>query len=59
VRAEGKFTIPSTIGDEKRFNPFLRTDSAELRANLRKIDPSVGDEPVAIFAKTRELKDRF
>ena len=25
----------------------------------RKIDPSVGDEPVAIFAKTRELKDRF
>jgi len=59
TRGEGKFTIPSTIGDEKRFNPFLRTDSAELRANLRKIDPSVGDEPVAIFAKTRELKDRF
>ena len=59
MRAEGKFTIPSTIGDEKRFNPFLRTDSAELRASLRKIDPTVGDEPVAIFAKTRELKDRF
>jgi hydroxyacylglutathione hydrolase len=59
TRAEGKFTIPSTVGDEKRFNPFLRTDSAELRANLRKIDPSVGDEPVAVFAKTRELKDRF
>jgi hypothetical protein len=30
-----------------------------LRASLRKIDPSVGDEPVAIFARTRELKDRF
>lgn len=59
TRAEGKFTIPSTIGDEKRFNPFLRTGSAELRASLRKIDPSVGDEPLAIFAKTRELKDRF
>jgi len=59
TRAEGKFTVPSTIGDEKRFNPFLRTDSAELRASLRKIDPAVGDEPVAVFAKTRELKDRF
>jgi hydroxyacylglutathione hydrolase len=59
MRAEGKFTVPSTIADEKRFNPFLRTDSPELRANLRKIDPSVGDEAVAIFAKTRQLKDRF
>ena len=59
VRAEGKFTVPSTIGDEKRFNPFLRTDSPELRASLRKIDPSVGDEAVAIFARTRQLKDRF
>ncbi len=56
---EGKFTVPSTIGDEKQLNPFLRTDSAELRASLKKIDPAIGDEPVAIFAKTRELKDRF
>jgi hydroxyacylglutathione hydrolase len=59
MRGEGKFTVPSTIGDEKRFNPFLRTDSPELRASLKKIDPSIGDEPVAIFAKTRELKDQF
>jgi hydroxyacylglutathione hydrolase len=59
ARAAGKYTIPSTIGDEKKFNPFLRTDSPELRANLRKIDPSIGDDRVAIFAKARELKDRF
>lgn len=59
MRAEGKYTIPSTIGEEKRFNPFLRTDSTELRASLRKIDPSLGDDAVAIFAKARELKDRF
>jgi hydroxyacylglutathione hydrolase len=59
MRAEGKYTIPSTIGDEKRFNPFLRVDSAELRASIKKIDPSVDDDAVAIFAKTRELKDRF
>jgi hydroxyacylglutathione hydrolase len=59
TRAESKFTVPSTIGDEKQTNPFLRTDSPELRANLKQRDPSVDDDPIAIFAKTRELKDRF
>jgi hydroxyacylglutathione hydrolase len=59
VRAEGKYTIPSTIGEEKSFNPFLRTDSPELRASLKKLDPVIGDGRVAIFAKARELKDRF
>ena len=59
ARAEGKYTIPSTIGDEKRFNPFLRTDSAELRASLKRIDPSLSNDAVAIFAKARELKDKF
>ena len=59
LRAEGKYTIPSTIGDEKQINPFLRTGSPELRASLKKIDPALSDETVAIFAKARELKDKF
>ncbi len=59
VRADGKYTIPSTIGDEKRFNPFLRTDSPELRTSLKKLDPALVDDRVAIFAKARELKDKF
>ena len=59
TRAAGNFTVPSTIGDEKKTNPFLRTDSAELRANLKKRDPNVGDDPIAIFARTRQLKDQF
>jgi hydroxyacylglutathione hydrolase len=59
TRAENKFTVPSTIGDEKKTNPFLRIDSPELRANLKQRDPSVDDDPIAIFAKLRELKDRF
>jgi hydroxyacylglutathione hydrolase len=59
TRADGHYTIPSTIGDEKLFNPFLRTDSAELRTSLRKIDPTLANDPVAIFAKARELKDKF
>lgn len=59
TRAEGKYTIPSTIGEEKQINPFLRTDSAELQASLKKIDPAIASDRVAIFAKARELKDRF
>ena len=58
-RAAGKWTVPSTIGDEKQINPFLRTDSAELRGSLKKIDPSLSDDRVALFAKARELKDRY
>jgi hydroxyacylglutathione hydrolase len=59
MRAEGKWTVPSTIADEKRTNPFLRVDSPELRATLKRADPALGDDPVAIFARARELKDRF
>lgn len=59
TRAANKFTVPSTIGDEKQTNPFLRTGSPELRANLKKRDPNVGDDPISIFAKARELKDHF
>lgn len=59
ARAEGKWTVPSTIGEEKLINPFLRTGSAELRASLKKLDPSISDDPVEIFARTRELKDHF
>jgi hydroxyacylglutathione hydrolase len=59
VRAEGKYTIPSSIGEEKQFNPFLRTDSAELRRSLKQLAPDLADDKVAIFAKARELKDKF
>ena len=57
--AEGKWTVPSTIADEKKTNPFLRTDSAELRASIKKADPSIGNDPIAIFAKAREMKDHY
>src|SRR5260370_40788937 len=50
ARAENKFTVPSTIGDEKKTNPCLRTDSPELRPNLKKRDPSVSDDQIALFS---------
>jgi hydroxyacylglutathione hydrolase len=59
LRAAGNPTVPSTIGEEKRTNPFLRSESPELRTTLRRRFPDLGDDAVAVFAKTRELKDQF
>jgi hydroxyacylglutathione hydrolase len=60
LRRDGKPTVPSTIGDEKATNPFLRIDSPELAASVRKRVPGLaaGDR-VALFAAVRSLKDRF
>jgi len=60
LRREGKFTVPSTIGEEKATNPFLRIDSPELAASVRaQIPELLPADPVALFAAVRALKDRF
>jgi len=55
LRAEGKPTIPSTIGLERETNPFLRPASAELRKSLA----LESADPVEVFAETRRRKDVF
>jgi hydroxyacylglutathione hydrolase len=55
LRAAGAPTIPSTIGLEKRTNPFLRPQSAEIRQTLNMLDA----DDVAVFAEMRARKDRF
>jgi hydroxyacylglutathione hydrolase len=59
LRADGMPSVPSTIASERATNPFLRVDSPELRATLRARFPDLEDDPVAVFAKTRALKDQF
>ncbi len=59
LRAAGKPTVPSTIAEEKATNPFLRWRSPELRAAIRSRFPDVPDDDVAVFAKTRQLKDAY
>jgi hydroxyacylglutathione hydrolase len=47
--------VPSTIGLEKKTNPFLRLDSKPLRAAL-----NLGDAPeLDVFAALRRRKDSF
>ena len=48
-------TVPSTIGEERNTNPFLRPDSEALQ---RTIGLS-GAEVVDVLAKTRSLKDIY
>lgn len=55
LRAAGKPTVPSTLGDERATNPFLRPQSGDLRATIAL--PNAAD--VDVFAKTRALKDAF
>jgi hydroxyacylglutathione hydrolase len=55
LRAEGRMTCPTTIGEELRINPFLRTGSPEIRRNLHL--ETQGD--VEVFAELRGRKDLF
>ena len=55
LRAEGKATLPTTIGLELRTNPFLRWSDAAIRSTLGMENAS--DE--AVFAEIRKRKDNF
>jgi hydroxyacylglutathione hydrolase len=55
TRAAGRLTIPSTLGEEKATNPFLRAREPVL---ARAVDLD-GSNPAAVFAALRAWKDRF
>lgn len=55
LRQEGRMTCPSTIGEELKANPFLRTESAEIRRNLN----MAGASDAEVFAELRRRKDSF
>jgi hydroxyacylglutathione hydrolase len=60
LRREDRPTVPSTIGEEKATNPFLRMDSPELAASVHaRVAGVPAGDPVALFAAVRALKDRF
>jgi hydroxyacylglutathione hydrolase len=56
LRAEGKPTVPSTMGEEKKTNPFLRAALPELRASVG-VGPGASD--IEAFAAVRHAKDGF
>jgi hydroxyacylglutathione hydrolase len=55
LRAEGRFTVPSTLAVEKACNPFLRAD----RATLRKRFGEPKSKDAEVLGAIRAAKDRF
>jgi hydroxyacylglutathione hydrolase len=53
--AEGKPTLPSTMGEEKAANPFLRADVAEVA----KAVGMAGATAAEVFAEIRVRKNKF
>lgn len=58
LREQGLPTLPSSIAQELRINPFLRTRQASLMATARRLDASADDD-IAIFAALRQWKNQF
>ena len=54
-RARGELTVPSVLADELKTNPFLRWDSAEIRANLGMEKAS----DIEVFTEIRTRKNNF
>jgi hydroxyacylglutathione hydrolase len=55
LREAGKPTVPSTMGLEKRTNPFLRAKSPEIRERLQ----LVAADDATVFGEIRKRKDNF
>lgn len=58
-RARHEPTLPTTLAHERAVNPFLRTDSPEIRATLEaRLHETVSDRLTA-FSLMRDWKNRF
>jgi len=54
-RAAGRPTVPTTLGQERAANPFLRPHDPAIRQRLGMADASDAE----VFAELRQRKDRF
>ena len=57
-RARGEPTLPSSIAQERRVNPFLRCDEPEV-VHAARHHGAASDAPVDVFAALREWKNEF
>lgn len=59
LRASGQRTLPSSIGAEKRCNPFLRVALPEVRSSVAAHNGRMPGDEVECFAALRRWKDGF
>ena len=55
MRDKGEATVPSTLGEEKATNPFLRWDDPAIRRGLG----MAGASDAEVLGEVRARKDRF
>jgi hydroxyacylglutathione hydrolase len=55
ARAAGRPTVPGTMDDERKTNPFMRTNSVEIRKALN----MAGADDVEVLGELRERKNAF
>ncbi len=58
LRARGEPTLPGSIANERRINPFMRCDQPAVIASARSHGAPTG-EPVDVLAALREWKNTF
>jgi hydroxyacylglutathione hydrolase len=58
LRARGEPSVPSTIGDERATNPFLRVENPEI---LERVAEDLGGDAsrASVFGAVRRAKDRY
>ncbi|MGH8251518.1 MAG: hydroxyacylglutathione hydrolase [Steroidobacteraceae bacterium] len=59
IRGQGRPTLPSTIGLEKRVNPFLRSRHEDVKSSAERRAGRKLPTPVEVFAEIRQWKDTF
>lgn len=52
-------TLPGSIGQEKRINPFMNAHSAELKKNVEQHFNTTYTSPTEVFSALRSWKDNF
>jgi len=55
--SENKEALPTTIGEEKKYNPFMRYDVKEVVDELKNRNPDLDTSPGSVFKELRELKN--
>lgn len=59
LRSESRPTLPSTIEQELRINPFLRESDPEIKQVLDATNNALTGDPVEIWTEIRKAKDQF
>lgn len=60
LREKGLPSVPTTLAEERTYNPFLRVGSPELAAGVAQRMPEANlRDPVQVLAAVRALKDNF